>query len=461
MREIYIKYCDINSEKTKNRLRNWISNNYSFINKRWEVIPTDRIIKVLFNECTPRFKKLNLRTIPIDIWNDIYEKGRYEFNEYNVKEIANKLGVLTDYSISSYATICKLNNSALLNMVKNNWANALREVFPDTSVHEDEETQVAMMNDSTIPETDLRYYLSRQKSKIKQADKLNDNRLSFAFDNSLVDASWKNVYYYAVTKGNGLPLAFMEKNSFKTPVMLSLTMEEEQALSNLVVFSNEISFSKYKELVSLFKIPFNSIANTIHRSRIKYLVDNNYLVFNETNFVTIKQYSYSGSFLANNVTEFIKDPDKYPIDSLDAVAVLKGDISKRAKCEFIRAIKDKDLTPTVELASLIRPFLISEGVSVRDISSRLLVTIVNIAHGNDKVVLGRKAVLSSVLNDEETTAVLFAMGGDYKKLVSKNSKTSSISYSTNNIKIVNNLVGIGLLNGATKVGDRIVVEKVV
>lgn len=461
LREIYIRYCDINSEKPKNRLRDWISNNYSFINKRWEVISTDRIIKVLFKECTPRFKKLNLRTTPIDIWNDIYEKGLYEFNEYNVKEIANRQGVLTDYSISSYATICKLKNESLLKMVKSNWTTALREVFPETSVYEDEETQVAMMNDLTIPEIDLRYYLSKQMNRIKHANKLNDIRLSFAFDNSLVEASWNNVYYYSITMGKGLPLAFMEKNSFKSPVVLSLTMEEEQALSNLVVFSDEISIPKYKELVPLFGVPFSSIPNAITKSRIKYLVDNNYLVFNEANFDTLKQYSYTGAFLVNNVAEFIRAPEKFAIDNLDAVAVLKGAISKSAKCEFIRAIRDKDLAPSIDLSSLIRPFLISGEVSVRDVSSRLLVNIVTKAQGNDKVVLGRKAVLSSYLDEEETKAVLSAMGGDYKKLVSRSSKTSSISYSTNNMKIVNHLVRIGLLKGVTRAGNSIVVEKMV
>ena len=461
LREIYIRYCDVSSVKTKTRLGNWISNNYSFMNKRWEVISIDRIIKLIFKECSPKFKKLNLRTTPIEILNDIIENGRYELNEYNVKEIVDREGVLTDYNITSYATICKLRNETLLKMVKGNWTTALREVFPETSVYEDEETQVAMMKDLTIPETDLRYYLSKQRIRIKQADKLNDTRLNFAFDNSLVEASWNNVYYYAITMGKGLPLTFIEKNSFKTPVMLELTTEKERTLSDIVVFSDEISISKFKEIVPLFGTPFSSIPNTIHRSKIKYLVDNNYLVFNEANFSTIKEYGYSGEFLSNNVADFIKAPEKYAIDSLDAVAALKGSISRSTKSEFIRAIRAKDLAPMMDLISLIRPFVISGEVSARDVSSRLLVNIVTKAQENGKVILGRKAVLSSVLNEEETKAVLSAMGGDYKKLVSRSSKTSSISYSTNNMKIVNHLVRIGLLKGYSKVGDHIVVEKTV
>ena len=113
----------------------------------------------------------------------------------------------------------------------------------------------------------------------------------------------------------------------------------------------------------------------------------------------------------------------------------------------------------MDLISLIRPFLISGDISARDISPRLLVIIITKAQENDKVVLGRKAILSSVLNEEETKVVLSAMGGDYKKLVNKSSKTSSISYSTNNMKIVNHLVRIGLLKGVTRAGNSIVVEK--
>ena len=220
-----------------------------------------------------------------------------------------------------------------------------------------------------------------------------------------------------------------------------------------------ISFSKYKEIVPQFSKPIESIIGEISRARIKFLVDNNYLAFNEANFTTVKVYGFSNEFLAKNVDIFVKAPEKYSIDSLDAVAALKADISKNAKCEFIRAVKRKDLSPAIDLVSLIRPYLLSGEVSVRDVSPRLLVQIVTKASENDRELLGRRAILSSVLNDEDIKIVLNAMGGDYRKLVSRNSKTSTIGYSTNNMRIVNYLVGIGLLKNPTRTGDYIVVEK--
>ncbi|MBO7436798.1 MAG: hypothetical protein J6T97_03155 [Bacteroidaceae bacterium] len=459
LREIYIRYCSVNAAKNNIRFINWLSMNYSFLSERWDVLTTDRLIKVIFKESSPRFRRLNLKSTPIAIARDIYDNGRYSFNDYNVKEIANSQGVLTDYSIASYTTICKLNNAPLLNMVKNDWTTALKDVFPGTSVHEDEEIKVGMINDSSIPDPVLRAYLSRQRNRIKLADKIRDKRLSFAYDNSLVEASWKNVYYYSIIKGMGLPLRFMEKNTFKTPVMLELNKAEEQELAKHVVFTDEISFSKYKEIVPQFSKPIESIIGEISRARIKFLVDNNYLAFNEANFTTVKVYGFSNEFLAKNVDIFVKAPEKYSIDSLDAVAALKADISKNAKCEFIRAVKRKDLSPAIDLVSLIRPYLLSGEVSVRDVSPRLLVQIVTKASENDRELLGRRAILSSVLNDEDIKIVLNAMGGDYRKLISRNSKTSTIGYSTNNMRIVNYLVGIGLLKNPTRTGDYIVVEK--
>ena len=459
LREIYIKYCSVKTAKSNIRFSNWLSNNYSFLSERWDVITTDRLIKVIFKECSPRFRRLNLKSAPKAIVRDIYDNGRYSFNEYNVKEIAKSQGVLTDYSIASFTTICKLNNAALMKMVKVDWVTALSEVFPATSVHEDEEIKVGMINDPSIPDSALRTYLSRQRDRIKHADKIKDERLNFAYDNSLVVASWKNLYYYAIKKGFGLPLRFIEKNAFKTPVMLELNKVEEKELVKHVVFTDKVGMSKYKEMVPLFNIPFESIDGDISRNRIKYLVDSNYLAFNKANFNTVKEYGFSGEFLTKNVDAFDEAPEKYTIDSLDAIAVLNAEISKSAKCEFVRAIRSKDLSPTIDLVSLIRPFLLSGEVSGKDVSPRLLVQIATKAPDNDIELLGRRAILSSVLNDEEIKTVLYAMGGDYRRLVSKNSKTSTIPYNYNNIRIVKYLTGVGILKDFSRTGDSIVVEK--
>lgn len=140
---------------------------------------------------------------------------------------------------------------------------------------------------------------------------------------------------------------------------------------------------------------------------------------------------------------------------------MKADIPNRTKCDFIKSVRNKDLAPTIELASLIRPILLSGEVSVKDVSPRLLVLIIAKAPEDERETLGGRAILSTAFNNEVIKMVLNAMGGDYKKLVNNKSKTSTISYSFYSIRIVNYLANVGLLKDSVRKGNYIVVEKMV
>ena len=300
LREAYIRFCDV--RKTNSAFKEWLICNYAFLDKRWDVITTKRMLEHIFKSYTPVFRVLKLTHTPDQLLYDIIENQRYEFSRRNFSAIVRRLGFYELYSSAAYSTLKEVKIPALLHAVENNWERALKAVFPDTSIGESDSSLVEILNKPSIPLPEARAYISKQRSRVAHACQLNDEILNYAFENSLVDATWNNIYYY-VQKKKGLPLTFLYNNSIRGKVGDLLSVQEEKDLCRLVVFSNDVKNSKYEELVPLFTTPFEQILNPVSPRRMEFLIENNLLVFDDKNYKFIKDnyHVLSSAFLSKNV----------------------------------------------------------------------------------------------------------------------------------------------------------------
>lgn len=457
LREAYIRFCDV--RKTNSAFKEWLICNYAFLDKRWDVITTKRMIEHIFKVYTPVFRELKLTHTPDQLLYDIIENQRYEFSRRNFSAIVRKLGFYEQYSSAAYSALKYVKISALLQMVENNWEKAFRTVFPDTSIWESDSSLVEILNKPSIPLPEVRAYISKQRSRVEHACQLKDEILNYAFENSLVEATWHNIYYY-VQKIKGLPLTFLYNNSIRWKVGDFLSVQEEKDLCQLVVFSNDVKYSKYEELVPLFTTPFEQILNSISPRRMEFLIENNLLMFNDKNYTYIKDdYSaLSSVFLSKNVDKFMLSPDKYSINNANAVAALKTMDIKKSQCDFIRSIAGVDFVPESELVALVRPFLINGDLKVGEIGFRLLISVISTSDHDIRVLLGRRAILSLPYDKNNATALLKSMGYEYRRLIS-DSSTSTIPYSRNAILVANALVKNGYIVSYERRESKLVITK--
>ena len=460
LREIYVRFCEVRDSKLNLGFKAWLPNHYAFLDKRWEKITPKRLLDSVFKAYDPVFTVIKLKNTPDSVFWDIVEKQRYEFSRQNFNAIVKHLGFYDQYSSASYTTLLAANVPALLQMVEKHWAKALRAVFPDTSVRENNDALVELLNNPGIPETEVRYYISKQHSRIQSANQLRDNVLSFAFKNYLVESSWENIYYYAIERGKGLPLPLLYNRKPSMGVGVSLTESQEKELCRLVVFSDYVKLAHYKELACLFTTPFNEIINLISPARMKLLIENNYIEFSVLNYKSIKNNypSLSSLFLAKNVNQYLLSPKDYTIDKDDVIAALSSIDTKKSKCEFIRTMVNSDIAPDSEIVSLVYPFVESGNVKVNELSDRMLIGVISKADKKMRVTLGRRSIVSIPFKKECITAILQSMGGEYKRLTT-NSATSSLSYSRDAIIIINELVKNGFVKGYEKTEGGILVYK--
>lgn len=457
--EIFVKFCDLRDGRINPRFRTWLPDNYAFFEKRWDIITSKRALNV-FAACSPVFTVLSLKNTPDIITPDIIDNGRFEFSRRNVNAIVRKLGFIEKYESAAYSAIRDANVPALTKAVKSHWTLALKSVFPVTSINERIDTQCVLLNDSDTPKTEVCRYLSRQRSRINDAVLLQDAVLGRAFENSLVAPTWKNVYYYAVTKGKGLPLQFLYNNTFKDKVCDSLSPEEETALARLIVFSDSVKVSKYAELVPLFTAPFSSIPFQIQSQRMKVLVEKKLLEFNPANYKFLYSHypSLYSQFLVNNLDAFVLHSEDYPINKSDALTAIQSLPTKKAKIEFIRAIKVQDLVFEPAFVSIVRAFIEDGDVKVTEIGHQLLLSVIAGAPDATRVMIGRRSILSLDYDRAIVTDVLYAMGGEYRRFTT-DSATSTITYSPDAIRICNDLVAKGYIARCEKKDSKIIIHK--
>jgi len=459
LREVYVKYCDLRAGRINSLFRLWLPENYAFLEKRWEIITPKRVQHV-FEACAPVFTALSLKDTPEGILQDIIDNHRFSFTRKNLNAIIRRLGFFELYKIAAYSAIRDVNIPGITYAIRSNWVQALKSVFPETSIHEREDTQRALLNDPDTPKEEVYRYISKQRDRITNADLLQDGVLERVFENSLVAPSWENVYYYAVTKGKGLPLLFLYNNSFKDKVGDSLAPKEESSLARLIVFSDNVKVSKYEELVPLFTTPFESIPFRINPRRMKVLVEKKLLAFNPQNceFLINHYPSQYTQFLVNNLDVFVKHPEISHINKSDAWAAIQSLSTKKAKIDFIRAIKEQDITFDSSFIAIAREFVEDGELRVTEIGRQLLLSVIADSSPATRETIGRRAILSMDYDVDSVTEVLNAMGGEYRRLTS-DSATSTLTYSLDAIKICNDLVAKGYIIGYEKKNNKIIIHK--
>lgn len=460
LREIYIKFCDLREGKVNSHFKSWLIDNFSFLEKRWNIIGKERVSEV-FRTCKPVFTRMIFKNTPEYVFNDILENNRYELTRSNLNAIVRRLEFYDIYKAAAYTSLLENGNQSLLMTIASNWSVFLKSIFPETSVSEDDAAQIAIANATLNSDSkyDARSYLAKQRNHINNVEMLQDEVLDFAYEYSLVAPTWQNVFYYSIKKGKGLPLQFMNKNIFHENVVESLSLDDERKLRRLVVFSDTLKLSKYKELVPFFNKPFDTVDKKIQTARMRYLVENKMITFNEENYkIVCKEYNLSNIFLVNNLDVFLSSPDKYTINSSDAVAAINSLGTKKAKCDFVRAIKNNVFIPTTDFISLIRLLIINGDIKVDEVSVQVLILVIAHAPIEIRLSLGRKAIMSLNLQKEEIMELLKAIGGEYKRLTT-GTTISTLSNNRDSVMIINRLEKKGYIKGYEKKGDKLIVKK--
>ena len=433
LREINLRYANLkNPEMFNYGFQTWLNGNFGFVASILDTVGEERIRDFLGVYRT-KFSKIKLENVPSSFAEFIINEVHYTINPSNIDNLVSYLGISDEYKKSGYTTLYKCTNQSLASALKLHPQEFIK-VFPSTSVEEAPWAKALIAADERIPPITRKDYLLRQSKKIQNATDIKDSALDFVFKHSLIEPSWKNVYYLCFELGHNTPTRFLKDNVLEG--FLSLELGQQNDVVSQWVLSNSLTFDVYEKVVSTM-YGFKKLEKGVETRRIDVLVSKGLLLFNAGNYSDMREYysSLAVKFITRNINAYLGDVGNYTVTSIEMRGVLDVLGSYQKQADYIARHPYFEGRVSEDLADLLCELIKKRYLKIEQVDERLLIQAINYSTVDDtRLFVARKALLEMPYVQKRTEELLIAMGGEYAR-VCEPGQYSWLTYNVNNNRI--------------------------
>lgn len=361
--EAFLRYVDLHDiEKEDHYIDPKISHNFEWINTHINTIGIDKIKDIIHTRgiC---FDNIMVDKVDVGLMEFISNGLYYEYTEGNIKQIVrfNSPEKIEIYEKRSLSVLLELNNSILINDVKNNISEYIK-CFPKTSTDEPESSLLLILNTATLDGT-TKDYLSKQSQKIDDLSVVSENeRKIVALASNVVNPTWSNIICFVSSDeeniNNDVLTTFINTN------IEFLSNDDRSVLQNEVAenlfihfISDELlDFPTYKKFRYCFDFVLsNKDLSRISEERVLFLIEAKCIVFNDYyyNFVKTQYPQLLTIYITKNKEKYLEEPSLYPIDTSVATELIGSNaFNDKDKAQIIYSFPD-ELSISNQLADMI------------------------------------------------------------------------------------------------------------
>lgn len=361
--EAFLRYVDLHDiEKEDHYIDPQISHNFEWINTHINTIGIDKIKDIIHTRgiC---FDNIMVDKVDVGLMEFISNGLYYEYTEGNIKQIVrfNSPEKIEIYEKRSLSVLLELNNSILINDVKNNISEYIK-CFPKTSTDEPESSLLLILNTATLDGT-TKDYLSKQSQKIDDLSVVSENeRKIVALASNVVNPTWSNIICFVSSDeeniNNDVLTTFINTN------IEFLSNDDRSVLQNEVAenlfihfISDELlDFPTYKKFRYCFDFVLsNKDLSRISEERVLFLIEAKCIVFNVYyyNFVKTQYPQLLTIYITKNKEKYLEEPSLYPIDTSIATELIGSNaFNDKDKAQIIYSFPD-ELSISNQLADMI------------------------------------------------------------------------------------------------------------
>lgn len=345
-----IYYSDSASLELVNKdniLGDYISNCEDYLN-----IENPNIEKLMvgFKLLNVSFKQIDYDTANKDLFNSVYQNSLYEINFNHLKLILEevyKIECVEDIYKRNCTSILSQPNSPLAGYIQQNMNSYIECILSNiqSSISDAEKEIVLILNDDSIEMHNKQNYIECLKTRVTLINDINDKSLwKVLIDKNLVKYSEKNIveYFSLVKSMDNCLIDWINRNE---PILDFSKIEEiygedvyNQFFDSFTI-SNEITNSKYKTLVSTFRLEYEFFEiEGLSDDKITILIDEEIIVMN------LETLKYMREFYPNQVTHFIKKNLSLYVDLItsssfnmnELLNILSWDIEDEIKLKLLQ-----------------------------------------------------------------------------------------------------------------------------
>jgi hypothetical protein len=330
--EAFLRYVNLrNIEKGDRYIDPTISRNFEWINKNVSTIGIDKI-KDIIQTRDICFDNITIDNVDADLMEFISNGLYYECTEENLNQIVrfHSPEKMEIYEKRSLSVLLELNNSILINDVKNNISDYIK-CFPRTSIDESESSILLMLNTATL-DGPTKDYLSKQTQKINNLSTVSGNeRKIVALESNVVNPTWSNIICFVSSEeeniNNDVLTTFINSNIELLSNDDRSVLQNEVAENLFIYFISDelLDFPTYKKFRECFGFVLsNTDLSRISEERVLFLIKTKCIVLNDYyyNFIKTKYPQLLTIYITKNKEEYLEEPSLYPIDTSIATELI-------------------------------------------------------------------------------------------------------------------------------------------
>lgn len=361
--EAFLRYVDLHDiEKEDHYIDPQISRNFEWINTHINTIGIDKIKNIIQTRgiC---FDNIMIDKVDVDLMEFISNGLYYEYTEGNLKQIVRfhspeKIDI---YEKRSLSVLLELNNSILINDVKNNISDYIK-CFPPTSTDEPESSLLLILNTATL-DGPTKDYLSKQTQKINNLSVVSENeRKIVALGSNVVNPTWSNIICFVSSDeenlNNDVLTTFINSN------IELLSNDDRSVLQNEVaenlfthfITDEMLELSSYRKFRGCFEFVLsNTDLSKISKERLAFLIETRCIDFDDYyyNFIKNQYPQLLTTYITKNKEKYLEEPSLYPIDTSIATELIGSNaFNDKDKAQIIYSFPD-ELSISNQLADMI------------------------------------------------------------------------------------------------------------
>lgn len=361
--EAFLRYVDLHDiEKDDHYIDPKISRNFEWINTHINTIGIDKIKDIIHTRgiC---FDNIMIDKVDVGLMEFISNGLHYEYTEGNIKQIVrfNSPEKIEIYEKRSLSVLLELNNSILINDVKNNISEYIK-CFPKTSTDEPESSILLILNTATLDGT-TKDYLSKQSQKIDDLSVVSENeRKIVALASNVVNPTWSNIICFVSSDEENINNDVLTK--YINSNIELLTNDDRSVLQNEVaeklfthfITDEMLELSSYRKFRGCFEFVLsNTDLSKISKERLSFLIETRCIDFDDYyyNFIKNQYPQLLTTYITKNKEKYLEDPSLYPIDTSIATELIGSNaFNDKDKAQIIYSFPD-ELSISNQLADMI------------------------------------------------------------------------------------------------------------
>jgi hypothetical protein len=424
--EILLRYFPKSKLKDyqNEQFKKYLSDKFEFINRKLDVILFDNI-KFLTESLDISYNNLNTgKALSKNLLELIISGNHYTLESGNIQCILDSIMVNQGYkyTAASYSAILESQNNSLIKNINENISDCVDYIFPESSIEENENAIILILNNEEIDDDFKIEYLSRQNNKINLSE-IDEKFWNIALTANIIKPIWQNIEKYISIESNkelnSNIIDFISKNSSELSQQKVKGIISESTDSSLfvkLIGGNKLSFDSYKKVSKSFNRVFSGIdLSSLLPERLEFLIDNFLIKLNDYNFKMIQDNfpNLLSKLLLFNKSEYLPNINTYLVNANTTTSILKSEkLSLSEKVTVIESLPSSIFDNDSTLANLICTLLNLSDKVLHDLPY-IIELMSNVTDQQQKLSIFVRECIKSPYDKSIVKAGLTLLGSDY------------------------------------------------